>query len=383
MIEPARPWTWGQRELPLPLCTAARWMSWGWTHVASVPPTHGAPSFKGMEEQSDPTAYRALGHAEAGADPYAPERRATIPTCASSALARRECKDRADRPDPLTNRRRGTPGFVTEPRHRTAPPREESRRTMEHDTVAHDLMTPPPPPPRRHPYTPAFVEALRVEVACLQAQHPVLADALGRAQAVLLDGRYFPEEDGRALVLASDDGGYYLVNGHCTCPANSYHAETVCKHRLSHRLYQKVSEQLVPAPSGDECLRLEPLPTRGDTVHAGATAPALPQPKVPAHMLVDISGTQFIRYSGLLALAHAAGLTELRAEWTLNTDAVSLASAVAVFADGRTFTEAGDATPENAAHVGLSWRRMSLTRAKARVLRDALSISECSVEERE
>src|SRR6516165_2934780 len=60
---------------------------------------------------------------------------------------------------------------------------------MEIDTVAHDLMTPPPPPPRRHPYTPAFVEALRVEVACLQAQHPVLADALGRAQAVLLDAR--------------------------------------------------------------------------------------------------------------------------------------------------------------------------------------------------
>jgi hypothetical protein len=91
-MAPARPWTLGQRELPLPLCTAARWMSWGWTHVASVPPTHGAPSFKGMKEQSDPTASRALGHAEAGADPYAPERRATIPTFASSALARRECK---------------------------------------------------------------------------------------------------------------------------------------------------------------------------------------------------------------------------------------------------------------------------------------------------
>jgi hypothetical protein len=251
---------------------------------------------------------------------------------------------------------------------------------MENDTVAHDLMTPPPPPPRRHPYTPAFVDALRVEVACLQAQHPVLADALGRAQAVLLDGRYWPEEDGRALVLASDDLSYYLVNGHCTCPANSYHEEMPCKHRLAHRLFHKVSAHLVPAPSGDECLRLEPLPPRGDTVRQ-APAPALPQPKVPAHMLVEIGGSQFIRYSGLLALAHAAGLTELRAEWTLNTDAVSLASAVAVFADGRTFTEAGDATPESGKRVGLHWRRLALTRGKARCLRDALGLDACSVEE--
>ena len=41
-----------------------------------------------------------------------------------------------------------------------------------------------------------FTDTLAVEVATLQAQHPILADALSRAQALLADGRLFPEDDG-------------------------------------------------------------------------------------------------------------------------------------------------------------------------------------------
>ena len=73
---------------------------------------------------------------------------------------------------------------------------------------------------------------------------------------------------------------------------------------------------------------------------------------------------------------------ELSAVWTHNDAEVSLAHAVAIFADGRR-EESGDSSPQNAKNIGLHWRRMALTRAKARALRDALGVDECSVEEME
>jgi len=59
----------------------------GFDQVASAQPTEGAPSFKGMKEHCDPSAYRALVRAEAGADVYAPERLHTTPTFVGSALS--------------------------------------------------------------------------------------------------------------------------------------------------------------------------------------------------------------------------------------------------------------------------------------------------------
>ena len=53
-----------------------------------------------------------------------------------------------------------------------------------------------------------------------------------------------------------------------------------------------------------------------------------------------------------------------------------------MFKDGETFTELGDASPENVKElVAPHIMRMSATRAKARALRDALNIGMCSVEE--
>ena len=51
-----------------------------------------------------------------------------------------------------------------------------------------------------------FTNTLAIEVATLQAQHPILADALGRAQAIVTDGRLFPEDDGRRAMVQSSDG---------------------------------------------------------------------------------------------------------------------------------------------------------------------------------
>ena len=90
----------------------------------------------------------------------------------------------------------------------------------------------------------------------------------------------------------------------------------------------------------------------------------------------------FVRYAGLLAMAHERGLAELTATWTYNDAGLSLAEAVATFKDGGHYRESGDATPENVTkRVVPHFRRVALTRAKARALRDALGRDLVAVEE--
>ena len=67
---------------------------------------------------------------------------------------------------------------------------------------------------------------------------------------------------------------------------------------------------------------------------------------------------------------------------TMSCHDMAVCQCGARFADGRIFTDIGDASPDNGAkplkpHDG----RMSATRASARALRRALNIAACSVEE--
>ena len=95
-----------------------------------------------------------------------------------------------------------------------------------------------------------------------------------------------------------------------------------------------------------------------------------------------IQGKPFVKFAGLLQMAHERGLVALTADWTYNDAELSLAHAVATFQDGRRFEESGDATPANTNRkVAVHFRRVALTRAKARVLRDALGVDLVAVEE--
>ena len=94
-----------------------------------------------------------------------------------------------------------------------------------------------------------------------------------------------------------------------------------------------------------------------------------------------IQGRAFVKFAGLLQLAHEKGLQSLTASWTHNDAGLSLAHAVAVFPFGR-FEECGDATPDNVTKkVAPHFRRVALTRAKSRALRDALGVDLVAVEE--
>jgi hypothetical protein len=105
---------------------------------------------------------------------------------------------------------------------------------------------------------------------------------------------------------------------------------------------------------------------------------------IPPQFIQFIHGKPFVRYAGLLAMAHERGLHKLEATFVSVTDALAVAQATAIFQDGRRFVESGDATPENV-HFGVRphFARLALTRAKARALRDALNIGICAVEELE
>ncbi len=109
-------------------------------------------------------------------------------------------------------------------------------------------------------------------------------------------------------------------------------------------------------------------------------APGVPEGLKP--FIVHLHGKQFVRYAGLLLLAHERGLVSLKARLVTVTAELALAEAEAVFADGRVFSEAADATPTNVGvQVKAHYPRMALTRSKARTLRDALQIGLVALEE--
>jgi hypothetical protein len=113
-------------------------------------------------------------------------------------------------------------------------------------------------------------------------------------------------------------------------------------------------------------------------------AAALGRATIPPQYIQLIHGKPFVRYAGLLAMAHERGLQELEATFITVTEALAVAQATAIFTDGRRFTESGDATPDNVHFdVRSHFARLALTRAKARALRDALNIGMCAVEELE
>jgi hypothetical protein len=96
----------------------------------------------------------------------------------------------------------------------------------------------------------------------------------------------------------------------------------------------------------------------------------------------SIYGKPFVRYARLLALAHEHGLVSLKVHFISVTVELALAEADATFADGKTYSECADSTQQNVPqHIRPHFPPMALTRAKARVLRDALNIGIAALEE--
>jgi hypothetical protein len=217
-------------------------------------------------------------------------------------------------------------------------------------------------PTFEHPTRQAFRAAVDQVAANAKTVLSESTSRIDKAVQLVLAGDVELLADGHARVASQCQGAvqYRIVNGTCECRDFPQAPAGWCKHRIAAGI-QKRASALVAAPS---------LPTQ--------TA----APTIPAAFVTTIHGKEFVQFAGLLALAHAKGLVSLTAELVLVTADLALAKATATFADGRTFTEAADATPDNVnAGVRKHFARCALTRAKSRALRDALNIATVALEE--
>jgi hypothetical protein len=249
----------------------------------------------------------------------------------------------------------------------------------------------------------SFQEAVLAAVARAKAAVPAAERRIDTAAALVLAGAVELLEEGRTARVGShtDGGPVYVVNGQCSCPEFPTAPGHWCTHRLAYGIAKRATALLqasstpLSAPSGPgawgpsdalnghaaEAAEADPGDT-GLPSEQRATAALQQETALPAQYLQLIDGKPFVKYAGLLTMAHAQGLQQLEAWFTGVSDTLAVAQATATFRDGRRFSESGEATPENVGRqVRPHFARLALTRAKARCLRDALNIALCAVEE--
>jgi hypothetical protein len=110
------------------------------------------------------------------------------------------------------------------------------------------------------------------------------------------------------------------------------------------------------------------------------------QPKLDPRFILRIDNQDFVKYAGLLDLAHQKRLTNLEAEIvqypTKDNERTAICKAHAKTAFGESFIDFGDANPTNCnAKVARHLIRMASTRAKARCLRDLTNVGITCLEE--
>jgi len=226
-----------------------------------------------------------------------------------------------------------------------------------------------------------FHQAVRDIAERAKGVLPECHDRIERAVQLLLAGEVQALLDGTVQVRDPEQAGVvYHVQDTCPCAESAQAPRGWCVHRLAGAIAKRAS-----------ALMQTRLETPGVAVQPEPPVPpeaedsvALERATIPPQYIQLINGKPFVRYAGLLAMAHAHGLEQLEATFISVTEALAVAQATAIFADGRRFTESGDATPDNVHFdVRPHFARLALTRAKARALRDALNVGMCAVEELE
>jgi hypothetical protein len=233
----------------------------------------------------------------------------------------------------------------------------------------------------------AWREAV-VEIAAKAKQ--TLPDCNGRVDSavkMVLAGDVELLADGTVRVASQSNGTtqYVVCNGTCECKDFPRAPSGWCKHKIAAGIQKRAAAlakqklaQLDGASNGQAEAPSQPAQPQG--APAVAETPGLPEGLKP--FIVTLHGKPFVQYAGLLFLAHERGLVSLKAHFISVTETLALAEAEATFADGHTYGECADSTPQNVgATVRAHFPRIALTRAKARVLRDALKIGIAALEE--
>jgi len=187
------------------------------------------------------------------------------------------------------------------------------------------------------PENPARVAwSAAVQAVAERAKAALPAEVNGRiekAVAIVLKGDVELLEGGKARVASQSNGttAYFVVNGSCECKDYPKTPHGQCKHKIARGIYvramtlakQKLA-QLDGASTGQATPTSQPAPAQPE-------APVATPQGIPAQHVVLIQGHPFVKFAGLLQMAHERGLVALTADWTYNDGELSLAHAVATF----------------------------------------------------
>ena len=110
------------------------------------------------------------------------------------------------------------------------------------------------------------------------------------------------------------------------------------------------------------------------------------KPKLDERFITTIEGKDFVMYPGLLDLGHQKGILKIEVEPmqlpTKENGHFAVCKALIVSSNGETFTDVGDASPENVnSRIAKHLLRMASTRAIARALRSFTNIGMTCLEE--
>ena len=177
------------------------------------------------------------------------------------------------------------------------------------------------------------------------------------------DGAYYVESsEGKICYRVTLDDG----NSSCTCGDFARNSRTdptfTCKHIVA-------VLDCIPKGDVEEAQYLEKK-----------------RPKLDERFIMEIEGSEFVKYPGLLDLGHQKGILKIEVDPiqlpTKENGNFAICKATVVSKTGETYIDVGDANPENCAkRVVKHLLRMASTRAIARALRSFTNIGMTCLEE--
>src|SRR2546426_3363789 len=116
--------------------------------------------------------------------------------------------------------------------------------------------------------------------------------------------------DGKAKVASQSNGTteYIVCNGTCECKDFPKAPSGWCKHKIAAGIQKRV-EARFPSPGSS---------ASDDHADISSDVPVETPHGIDPRHIVMIQGKPFVKFSGLLELAHQRGLQELRTAWTYN-----------------------------------------------------------------
>jgi hypothetical protein len=110
------------------------------------------------------------------------------------------------------------------------------------------------------------------------------------------------------------------------------------------------------------------------------------KPQLDPRFIISIDGHDFVKYQGLLDMAHQKGIAQIEVETiqlpTSENGNFAVCKANVVSKSGESFTDIGDATPQNcSSKVAKHLLRLASTRAIARALRSFCNVGLTAIEE--